>query len=262
MICGYNNIYDLCLNKYKYEYNNIISNGFYSVVDSYETSSVIRTDTANGNKYLLKQSDTSSIDLCDVTDETEIISSWDCYQIYRNLKLNEISLPNIEKYKKSQKDIIENTYNKLLSNGILVRIENFIVASSPAGNISGGASGSNPATETLGEYVIRLPAHSKDQINFANIMGFASIIYLTNDNTQLPFIVDYYNKGHKFSYNNMIKILNVYFNTLKQYKEIKDDLLVNIEKADTIDSIISNVFYTTKPTFGSTSNTLVDYSLS
>jgi hypothetical protein len=259
MICGYNNIYDLCLNKYKYQYTTVTSNGYYAVPYVSEDADVIRTNLEDNSIFLLQKSSTSLIETCDSNDDIETINSWDCYTIYRNLKSNQILLPDIEKYKDLQKNIVTEKYKQLLNNGILINIDDFILSGNSTNGI-GSTSGSNASSQNLGPYSIRLSANHEDQINFTNIMAQASLIYLSNSDIKLPVIIDHHNRAHVFSYSNIIKILNSYFEILQRYKNIRDDLLQNINNSNTVDDIVVNVFYTSKQLSNTNSITTIDYS--
>jgi hypothetical protein len=239
MICGYSNIYDLCSNKYTYEYatfsvenNTIVANTGYS-------GSVYRTDKNTKEKILLEASSSLNIPNCDLNEENSELIAWECYLWYKNSG-GFIDNPPLEDYQIAQIEHINNTYENLLDNGILISIDNF------ATNISVSVDGAYAGT-TVSESVnfkIILPAKKDDIINFSNILSLATLLNANDDFTPLPPLVDIYNNAHFLNYYNLTNILSNYFNKLKTYKLIKDDLIDKVINSSTIDDVVKQSFYT------------------
>lgn len=238
MICGYSNIYDLCSNKYSYEYatfsvenNTIVANTGYS-------GSVYRTDKNTKEKILLEASSSLNIPNCDLNEENSELTAWECYLWYKN-NSGTISNPPLENYKLAQIDLINTTYENLLDNGILISIDNF------ATNINVTIDGAYAGT-TVSESVnfkIILPAKKDDIINFSNILSLATLLNANDDFTPFPPLVDIYNNAHFLNYYNLTNILSNYFNKLKTYKLIKDDLIDKVINSSTIDDVVKQSFY-------------------
>lgn len=245
MICGYENIYDLCTNKYTYQYSFFNNNGKYIIPATGSNDPVIRTDITSGQKFLLSSTDLLNIEDCGNNTDLSLISAWDCYQIYRQSNKT-IDIPPLNDFKNAQKNYIINQYNQLLENGILIKINDYVV-SSVVINSSGSGSGSGSETQdTTTSFSIRLPAKTSDQIYYSNILALVNLWYSINSNFAIPKIIDYYNRSQELSYVNLNKIFVIYFKKLKEYLEIKNDLLDIIDKAETIYDVQRAIFYTSR----------------
>lgn len=256
MICGYDNIYDLCTNKFNYQYSSFVDNGRHVLAASGSLDPVIRIDKNTGQRFLLTSTDLINIDDCDNTQDLQTISAWECYQTYRSANLP-IQLPSLADYKNAQKQYILDKYNNLLENGINITINNFVV-SSVLLNSSGSGSGSGNTTSSVTKvFSIRLPATKNDQIYYTNLASFINLWYITNSESSIPRIIDYYNRSHELSYINLNRILTAYFLKLKEYLDIKNDLLDIIDKAQTLNDVYSAVFYTSRQVSGSASRTTI-----
>lgn len=254
MICGYQNIYDLCNNKFTYQYSSFTNNGRHVVVASGDLDSVIRKDTLTGQNFLLNSTDLINIDDCDNTQELETISAWNCYQIYRQNN-NPIELPSLNDYKNAQKQYILDQYNNLLENGLVIIIDDFVIFTVITNNGSGSGSGSSE--NTTRPFTIRLPCKRSDQIYYGNLLAYLALWYASNSDNPIPLIIDYYNRSHELSYINLSKILREYFRKLKEYADIKDNLLDIIDAAETINDVCSAIFYTSRQPSGSSLGTTV-----
>lgn len=243
MICGYSNIYDLCSNKYTYEYASFSINNGYAVANTGYDGSVYRTDKNSQQKVLLEPSSTLTISTCDLSDDNLDLTAWECYLWYKN---NDglVSDPPLSKYKEEQIKNVTTQYNNVLSNGILITINNFAIDI----GISQNGAYSNTTISQTTNYTILLPALNDDIINFSNILSLATLMNTNYSTDPLPPLVDYYNNAHFLNYYNLSNILSNYFNKLKNYKLILDNLIITINNSATIDDIQKQVFYTALPT--------------
>lgn len=243
MICGYSNIYDLCSNKYTYEYASFSINNGYAVANTGYDGSVYRTDKNSQQKVLLEPSSTLTISTCDLSDDNPDLTAWECYLWYKNTN-GLISEPPLSKYKEEQIKNVTTQYNNVLSNGILITINNFAIDI----GISQNGAYSNTIISQTTNYTILLPALDDDIINFSNILSLATLMNANDSTDPLPPLVDYYNNAHFLNYYNLTNILSNYFNKLKNYKLILDNLIIAINSSSSIDDVQKQVFYTTLPT--------------
>lgn len=259
MICGYENIYDLCENKYNYQYYTFTNNGSYILAASGDLAPVIRIDKSSGQRFLLNYTDPIAIDNCVDDTSNENILAWECYQIYRNSN-KYISFPDLNDYKNAQKQYILEQYDNLLNAGILINIDDFITSNVNT-NSSGSGSGSGSSNITLqnitSSFSIRLPSTKNDQIYYSNIITLINLWYSINSNAALPKIMDFYNRAHELSYTNLNNILIKYFKKLKEYSDIKDDLLNIIDKALNVSDIQRAIFYTSRQISSSIDKTII-----
>lgn len=243
MICGYANIYDLCSNKYTYEYASFSVNNGYAIPNTGYDGSVYRTDKNSQQKVLLEPSSTLTISTCDLSDDNPDLTAWECYLWYKNTN-GLISEPPLSKYKEEQIKNVTTQYNNVLSNGILITINNFAIDI----GISQNGAYSNTIISQTTNYTILLPALDDDIINFSNILSLATLMNANDSTDPLPPLVDYYNNAHFLNYYNLTNILSNYFNKLKNYKLILDNLIIAINSSSSIDDVQKQVFYTTLPT--------------
>lgn len=242
MICGYSNIYDLCNNKYSYEYANFVTNSKYAIPNTGNDGAVYRIDKITQEKILLQPNSTLKIHNCNSDDDNPELTAWECYLWYKSNN-GVISNPLISEYKKQQIKLINTECNNFLNNGILVKINNF------ATNITLSQNGaySNTAVDETINYSILLPALYDDVINFSNILSLATLMNANDSSDPLPPLIDYYNNAHFLNYTNLSNILSNYFNKLKIYKLILDNLITNINNATTVDNVQKQIFYTNLP---------------
>lgn len=248
MFCNYQNIADYCCNKYSYRYATVIAgkNGPQSLSNS--DSPVIRIDNSTLEETRIDSFSSEIIYNCGSSDSEDFIGAWNCYQIYRNVCDGNIDDAKLTDYVDYQANDISNLYYDTLSNGYLVAIDDFIVSSIiGAGSGSGSGSGSENVTDETKSFSIRLKAREEDKVYYGNVFALANSIYISNSDEELPYIIDFYNKAHKFSYQNMVKIFNSYFNGLKRLQTVRDDAINRINSSDTIDKISDTNVYQSKP---------------
>lgn len=237
MFCNYENIVDYCCNKYSYKY-----------AKPYNTNFIIRIDNDTGETVLLDSSSSQIINNCDVSDNEEFITAWNCYRIYIDLCDGVVSDSDTESYSLYQNDKISSLYYDQLSNGYLVKIDDFIVSSIVSGGSgSGSGSGSESSSDEIKVFSIRLKAREEDKIYYGNIFALANLIYIKDNDAELPYVVDFFNKAHKFNYQNIVKIFNKYFYGLKKLQNLRDDNVNRLNDADTLDKILDTDLYQSKP---------------
>jgi hypothetical protein len=238
MICDYANIYDYCCNKYSYSYTS------FSIIDNYVAAntgydgSVYRTDKTTNETVLLQPNSSLQIKTCDLNDENPELNAWECYLWYKNNNCGPVSDPPLEDYQLAQIDLINSNYDSTLDNGLLITISNFATDISLSVN---GAYSNTTISETT-NFSIVLPAKKDDVINFSNILSLATLLNANNDSSPLPPLIDYYNNAHFLNYYNLTNILSNYFNKLKSYKIIKDNLINNVLNSSTISDIQKQTF--------------------
>lgn len=237
MVCGYENIYDFCSNQYTYTYASFIVEDKYVVANTGYDGSVYRTDKNTQKTILLEPLANSKVKTCNDSDDDEGFTDWDCYIWYKN-NGGFINNPPVEEYQLAQIDYINNTYSNLLENGILVSINNFVINTT----ISNEQYGGTVVSEST-EYSILLPAQDHDIVNFSNILSLATLKNINNDKEPLPAIIDYYNNAHFLNYYNLTNILSNYFNKIKYYFSLKNNLVNNVLNLSSINEIQSQLFY-------------------
>lgn len=214
MSCNYQNIYDLCANKYSYQYNNVIFDGVTCVADTGNLSPVIRIDKDNGNQEIINQYSTSNIDHCDFSDESESISSWDCYQQYRQAG-GMIGEPQLEAFKLAQDNHIISSYNNTLNNGITILINNNNIV---------------------------LDASLDKQIYYRSMVVMYQMLYNEDVDSTMPPFTDKNNISHNLSYNDINNLFQAYFRQVIYYKNLKELLLNRIKNATNIIDIQSIIW--------------------
>jgi hypothetical protein len=238
MICNYANIYDYCCNKYSYAYASFITNNNYVVANTGYDGSVYRTDKTTNEIVLLQPNSSLQIKTCDLNDESPELNAWECYLWYKNNNCGPVSDPPLEDYQLAQIDLINSNYDSALDNGLLITISNFATDISLSVN---GAYSNTTISETT-NFSIVLPAKKDDVINFSNILSLATLLNANDDSSPLPPLIDYYNNAHFLNYYNLTNILSNYFNKLKSYKIIKDNLINNVLNSSTISDIQKQTF--------------------
>jgi hypothetical protein len=216
MTCNYQNINDICLNKYTYQYQNVIFNGNTCVADSGPLSSVIRTDIDTGIIDIINSLSLDTVEDCDKSSETEVISAWECYQLYVQSGKS-ISDAPIEAYRLAQSRYIVSSYNDSLIMGIDI-------------NINGNT--------------FTLSASLSDQVYYRNIVSMAQLAYSDDVDSTMPSFTDISNILHKLSYDDLSAVFQSYFFTAIYLKTLKDFLLNKIQQSDKIIDIQSIIWDT------------------
>jgi len=231
MICGYNDIYDLCLNKYSYEYLDFIENSSYITVASGDSDRVIRYDLTNNTNEIISISSTSPIHICDNAEEQPIITDWEAYQIYRfyGPGPSGIKLPPLEEYKAAQKKLVEKIYNSTIDRGI---------------------------SFNSGSHTISLAASLSDQLYYRNLITQVEFLYNDDPFNTLPEIIDKNYNVYKFRYEDYNSVFRVYFGTLIYLKNLFDQTIINIDSVSFSDQVST---YTWDPNISlDNSNTITD----
>lgn len=205
MICGYNNIYDLCVNRYTYQY--VYGSG--SIYDP-----VLRIDKNTKSQSYISPTSSDIILPCDYSDETEAITSWDCYQIYKNFSLS-VSDSSTDNSKSIQRSLISRFNNETLNAGINVIIDD-------------GTNSNN---------IIILKSSVEDQIHIGNIAIYANLAYEKNINSTMPPIIDMYGNSYNFNYQILSDVCIQYLNANIQYCYINKDLNFQLNNAINIHDI-------------------------
>lgn len=122
-ICGYEDVSDLCCQKYLYQYAESISDGYIAITNSGLYAPVLRTDKDTGEIIFLNPYSTETISVCDTTDDSPIIGAWRCYEIWRDQCNNTLSAPPLSSYKDTQKAIINTSYNNALNSQFSTQID-------------------------------------------------------------------------------------------------------------------------------------------
>jgi hypothetical protein len=200
MICGYQNINDYCLNKFTYQYASIPT-----ATSGDLTTSVIRTDKDSGEVVTIGPNTDLYVLPCDNNDLVEVISAWECYQIFVNNN-NLVSKVDTSIVQNNKQTEITNNYDLNLQDSISINLDNF--------------------------NTIMLDSSTENQIHLGNIFCLANILYNEDVNSVMPYILDINNIAYYFSYNDLKSLLKTYFYKVAKVKNIKDDLLFQVS-ADT-----------------------------
>lgn len=135
MICGYNNIQSLCLSdKYSYQFletaivSGIVTNR------SDDQAPVIRIDNETQDRLILYPYSKDVILPCDITDDSEIVSCWECYKIWKSLPEHIPDDAPVEAFKEKQKQLIETYYASQLEQGFSTTIndQDVVLSRDPA----------------------------------------------------------------------------------------------------------------------------------
>lgn len=123
VFCGYNNIHDFCTNgPYRYYYSKVKSVSGNLVPDKDYYSPVLRQNKFTGEILQISSSSSSSLIPCNQYDTGDILSDWDCYQIWKEANIT-LDPPDYI-FKQYQQSESENEYNKILSAGYTLNINN------------------------------------------------------------------------------------------------------------------------------------------
>lgn len=202
MICGYNNIQDYCLNKFSYQYT-----------DNSKTS-VIRTDKNTGENITINSNTNLYIEPCDSNDIVEVISYWECYQIY--ITSNSTTVASLESQTIDKNNNNLARYDNNLQDGISITVDN-----------------SN---------TIVLDGSIENQIHLGNVICLANILYNENVNNIMPYILDKNNTAYYLNYNTLKDILIQYFKKVSNCKNIKDDLVYQIASVNSSENLFDKYY--------------------
>lgn len=121
--CGYTDIYDYCRsNEYIYYYGAVVSISGNLVPNKDYAAPIIRELLVDGSKIVITPNTQSSPEPCDQYDSGDILSDWECYQIWKND--NETLDPPLSVYQEYAKTAVENTFNEIMSQGYSLTINN------------------------------------------------------------------------------------------------------------------------------------------
>ena len=224
MICNYTNTIDLCCNKYSYSFINVIPSGITVIADKSETSPVFRTDKSTLETKIISLSSNNLIPTCDINDDSEDTTDWECYIIYRYLASGIISDPPLQTFKNVQIDLINSSYSATLEDGILVTI--------------------NTKNIILGSSI-------NDQISYKSILSYAQALYDDDTDASMPPFTDKNGQVYNLSYSDLIVVFKTYFEKVILYKNLKDTLINQCSNSSTIDNIQQLNWCSTKPLTGS-----------
>jgi hypothetical protein len=210
MICNYQNINDYCLNQYSYQFIGTISNNGVVSIDKSETAPVLRTDKTTGENKVISQFSSNIIKPCSSSDDNESTTEWECYIIYRYIGSGYISDPPLDTLKNAQIDIINNSYDSSLDEGILVNINNTNVI---------------------------LGSTMEDQIYYQSILNYSQALYDDDSDAVMPSFSDSENKIYSVSYDTLVSIFKTYFNKVVYYKNLKESLVSQCLNCNTLSDI-------------------------
>lgn len=234
MSCQYENIYDLCANKYIYEYFSVTSsssaffatsgtvasgNSIPTIANTGSDATVVRIDKDTGDREIITSFTSMIVDHCDNTVESQSVNAWTCYQIYRAAG-GIIADPSLETFKNAQYQQLTDDYNNTLSNGISIPINN---------------------------QTITLDASLDSQIYYKNIASTAQALYNTDVDSVMPKFTDKDNNLYSFNYDNINSIFQEYFTKVIYYKNLKDILTKKINDSNSINSVSSISWNTITP---------------
>lgn len=224
MICNYTNTIDLCCNKYSYSFINVIPSGITVIADKSETSPVLRTDKSTLETKIISPSSNNLIPTCDINDDSEDTTDWECYIIYRYMCSGIISDPPLQTFKDAQIDLINTSYSSTLEEGILVTI--------------------NSKNIILGSSI-------NDQISYKSILSYAQALYDDDTDASMPPFTDKNGQVYNLSYSDLIVVFKTYFEKVILYKNLKDTLINQCSNSSTIDDIQQINWSKIKPITGS-----------
>jgi hypothetical protein len=216
MICGFDNINDLCCNKYSYQFAATVTDGTRAVALSDNEAPVYRIDNTTAETILLDPSSSLTIDPCSSTEETDIISAWECYQIWRNDCQNIPLDPPVDNYKATQRDIIEKAYKARIDEGYITILSDGIRV-------------------TLG-------ITPESQVNLASAALSANIAYSNNNQSVMPTIYDINGQALVLSYEQIADLYKKYTTANAAILSLRSYLLSKIDNADSIEEIVSYIW--------------------
>lgn len=229
MICNYQNIYDYCLNKFSYQYATTPASTSGDI-----TTSVIRTDKDTGEIITISPDSDLYILPCDNNDIVEVMSVWECYEIYvSNNKI--VSQPSLVTLNTIQKEDVVENYDSNLQDGVTIKIDSY--------------------------NTIILDGKIENQIHLGNVICLANILYNEDANSVMPYILDINNIAYYLNYSTLKNILTKYFQKVSDQKNAKDDLLNQLETIKTSDDILNKYYCNEKVSKNIIKeNIVIDYS--
>lgn len=216
MICGFDNINDLCCNKYNYQFAETTTNGTRAVSFSDPDAPVYRIDNNTGEIILLDPGSSLTIDPCSSNEEMDIISAWECYQIWRNDCQNTPLDAPLESYRTTQKDIIEKTYKARIDEGYTTLLSDGIRV-------------------TIG-------ITPESQVNLASAALSANIAYSANNQAIMPTIYDINGQALTLTYEQIADLYKRYTTANASILSLRSYLLSSIDSSESIDEIITYVW--------------------
>jgi hypothetical protein len=230
MICNYQNINEYCSKQYSYSFINTISNNGVVDIDKSETAPVLRTDNFTGNTKIISPDSTDLITSCEINDDNEGTTEWECYLIYRYLYNGIISDPSLEVLQNGQKNIIDDAYELSLSDGVEV---------------------------TINDQPVVLSASLQDQIVYKSILSYAQALYDDDSDAIMPSFTDINNNVYILSYETLILVFKTYFTKVIYYKNLKDTLIGEVDKAVSLNDLQQINWCSTKPLVGNLVSTKI-----
>jgi hypothetical protein len=230
MICNYTNINDFCSNKYSYAFIDVIQSGTSIITNKSENASVLRTDKTTGQTKIINELSNNPVPTCNINDDNEDTTEWECYLIYRYIASGTISDPPLQTFKDAQINLINASYNATIEDGILVNInnQNAILGSSIA-----------------------------DQMSYKSILSYAQALYDDDNDAPMPLFNDKNGNIYTLSYADLIIVFKTYLEKIILYKNLKDTLVSKCSNAPCVDDIQQCNWCKTKPIAGSLINTAV-----
>jgi hypothetical protein len=216
MVCNYININDLCCEKYTYQYAATISNGVRAVAIDSDNAPVYRIDKQTSESILLTNISNVNIEPCSSNEEIDIISAWECYQIWKNDCDNTPSAPPIDVYRTTQKEIIEKSYRARLDEGY--------------------------NTITSDGIRVTLGLVPEAQANLATAVLSANILYSNNAQSEMPVIYDINGQPLSFSYEQLILLYQKYTEANTAILSLKSYLISSIDAAVSAEEIVSYIW--------------------
>lgn len=121
--CNYNDIYDFCRSQeYEYRYGSVIEVNGSIVPDKSYDAPVIRTKLSDNTSITIRPDSTTSPSPCSQYDSGDIISDWECYQVWKND--NETLDPPEEVYQEFKIAKINDSYSNVMSKGYTINVGN------------------------------------------------------------------------------------------------------------------------------------------
>lgn len=215
--CGYTDIYDYCRsNEYTYYYGEVIALSGNLVPNKDYSAPIIREFLGDGSKIIITPDTQTSPEPCDQYDSGDILSDWECYQIWKND--NETQDPPLSVYQDYARASVENTFNEIMSQGY---------------------------TLTINDNIITIPRDTESQNNIINAL-MQSIISNTD-----PMIQD--TQGNRIAIPRTIlqNEIQSYIKSNQQLSYNKNQALSNIEDITVSEELI-NIKIDTNTDSGST----------
>lgn len=210
MFCNHENITDYCINNFTYSYASLTNDGFYLYPDSGNAAPIIRQDLTTGDIKNISILSTDIVQNCDSNDDSDNITEWNCYQIYRNLGTNPVQDASIEVYRDYQKKLVAAAYADTLDYGINI---------------------------ILDKKIFILPSKIEDIIYYSNLASQAQYLYDSDPDNKMPSFFDKDGNTHSLSYSDLIQVLKEYLNKILGYKNLIDNINRLIEESSSIEEI-------------------------